>query len=222
MNKLPREKLIEDGIDKLTDDELLAIMLGVGTKNEDVFTMSKRLIKDYGFSHLIRMDYLELSKIPGIKEAKATKLISVFEIARRVMKEESNQKPLEDAKALFEYVYPTYYGQKKEIMILIGVDSKLRITSEKKYTSHSYHEISVPIKDVIKDIISMNPYGIFLIHNHPGGNLKPSEADLKYTYELGKMLTNLDIILLDHLIISEDKYYSFLDTHVLRNFHIDL
>jgi DNA repair protein RadC len=81
MNKLPREKLIEDGIDKLTDDELLAIMLGVGTKNEDVFTMSKRLIKDYGFSHLLRMDYLELSKIPGIKEAKATKLISVFEIA---------------------------------------------------------------------------------------------------------------------------------------------
>jgi DNA repair protein RadC len=56
MNKLPREKLIEDGIDKLTDDELLAIMLGVGTKNEDVFTMSKRLIKDYGFSHLLRMD----------------------------------------------------------------------------------------------------------------------------------------------------------------------
>lgn len=220
--KLPREKLIEDGIDTLSDDELLAIMLSSGTRYEDVFSMSKRLIQDYGFSRLIRMDYQELSKIPGIKMAKATKLVSIFEIARRVMKEELNQRPINDAKSLFEYVYPTYYGIKKEVMSLICVDSRLRITAEKKYSSDSYHEISVSLKDLIKDIISFNPYGIFLVHNHPGGNLAPSKSDLKYTYELGRMLSSLDIILLDHLIISDEKYYSFSDTHMLKNFCIDL
>ena len=78
------------------------------------------------------MDYNELSKIPGIKLAKATKLMTIFEIARRVMKEESKRICLNDAKDLFEYVYPSYYGKNKEVMTLICVDSKLRILREKR------------------------------------------------------------------------------------------
>ena len=215
--KLPREKIIEDGPNTLTDSELLAIMLSSGTKEEDVFKMSERLIKDFGFSGLINMNYNELSKIQGIKMAKASKLMAIFEIARRVMAEEKEKKEIIDAKSLYEYVYPYYYGIKKELLIVIGVDSKLRIIKEKKYTSDSYNEINVPLKELIKDIISMDPYGIFLIHNHPAGNVNPSSSDIKYTVDLGKTLRNIDILLLDHLIISYDKYYSFSDSKCLSN-----
>ena len=207
--KLPREKIIEDGVDSLSDSELLAIMLGSGTKDYDVFTMSEQLIKDYGLSGLFRMNYKELSKLQGIKKAKASKIMAIFEISRRVMREEQEKVSIIDAKSLFEYVYPSYYGMKKEVLMVIGVDSKLKIINEKKYTSDSYSEIHVSLKDLIKDIISMDPYGVFLIHNHPGGNINPSNQDIRYTMDLGTVLKNLNILLLDHLIISLDKYYSF-------------
>ena len=215
---LPREKIIMDGPSELSDDELLAIMLSSGTKNEDVFSMSKRLIEDYGFASLMRLDYTELSKIPGIKMAKGAKLLAIFEIARRVISEENNKKCLNDAKGLFEYVYPSYYGIKKELLMVIGVTSKLKVLNLKKYTSDSYNEINIPIKEIIKDILQMDPYGVFIIHNHPGGNINPSTADIKYTIELSKTLDTLNILLLDHLIISNDTYYSFNENHTLKSF----
>lgn len=215
---LPREKIIKDGPGELSDDELLAIMLSSGTKNEDVFSMSKRLIQDYGFASLMRLDYNELSKIPGIKMAKGAKLLAIFEIARRVISEENNKKCLNDAKGLFEYVYPSYYGIKKEVLMIIGVTSRLKVLNLKKYTSDSYNEINIPIKEIIKDILQMDPYGVFIIHNHPGGNINPSTADIKYTIELGKTLDALNILLLDHLIISNDTYYSFNENHTLKSF----
>ena len=215
---LPREKIIKDGPSELSDDELLAIMLSSGTKNEDVFSMSKRLIQDYGFASLMRLDYNELSKIPGIKMAKGAKLLAIFEIARRVISEENNKKCLNDAKGLFEYVYPSYYGIKKEVLMIIGVTSRLKVLNLKKYTSDSYNEINIPIKEIIKDILQMDPYGVFIIHNHLGGNINPSTADIKYTIELGKTLDALNILLLDHLIISNDTYYSFNENHTLKSF----
>ena len=215
---LPREKIIKDGPGELSDDELLAIMLSSGTKNEDVFSMSKRLIQDYGFASLMRLDYNELSKIPGIKMAKGAKLLAIFEIARRVISEENNKKCLNDAKGLFKYVYPSYYGIKKEVLMIIGVTSRLKVLNLKKYTSDSYNEIHIPIKEIVKDILQMDPYGVFIIHNHPGGNINPSTADIKYTIELGKTLDALNILLLDHLIISNDTYYSFNENHTLKSF----
>ena len=91
---LPREKLIQFGVDRLNDEDLLAIMLGSGNKDEDVFSLSKRLINEYGFAHLFQMSYIELASIKGIKQAKATKLISLFEIAKRISRLEYKEEPL--------------------------------------------------------------------------------------------------------------------------------
>ena len=101
---LPREKLIKYGPNKLNDGELLSIMLGSGSKNEDVFTLSKRLINEYGFAHLFQMSYDELSNIKGIKEAKATKLLALFEIARRIAQLEYKEEPLLLPINVYKYV----------------------------------------------------------------------------------------------------------------------
>jgi DNA repair protein RadC len=102
--------------------------------------------------------------------------------------------------------------------MVIGVNSRLKVLNLKKYTSDSYNEINIPIKEIIKDILQMDPYGVFIIHNHPGGNINPSTADIKYTIELSKTLDTLNILLLDHLIISNDTYYSFNENHTLKSF----
>ena len=101
---LPREKLILNGSEALSDDELLAILLGYGSKDEDVFSLSKRLINDYGFTHLFNMSYNDLSKIKGIKEAKATKLLALFEIARRISKKEYLNNPLKEPIDIYNFI----------------------------------------------------------------------------------------------------------------------
>lgn len=214
---LPREKLITYGVNSLEDDELLAIMLSSGTKNEDVFQMSKRLIHNYGFSKLILMDYKELSKIQGIKEAKASKLMAIFEIVKRCMKEEDKKIVLKDSKSLFEYVYPEYMLKKKEILTVIYVDSGLRVLKKEEFSNDCYTEIKVPIKTIVKNSILNDAYGIFLVHNHPAGNKNPSNADKEYTYLLSDILKGIQILLLDHIIIAKDSYYSFSDNASLNH-----
>lgn len=211
MDKLPREKLIEDGVDVLRDDELLAIMLATGGAKENVFMMSKRLCETYGFSKLYQMSYQELSSIPGIKEGKATKLMAVFEIVKRIMKEEASKKKLIASKDVFDYVYPYYMGLKKEKMIVIYVNSELGVMGMREYSSDSYTKIDTPIRKIVEGCIESDCYGIFMIHNHPAGNPNPSESDKEYTWRLEFALKAIGILLLDHVIISKDSYYSFTD-----------
>lgn len=211
MEKLPREKLIEDGVSSLTDDELLAIMLGSGTKYENVFLMSKRLIEVYGFKNLYEMDYKELSKIPGIKEAKATKLMVVFEIVKRMIKNEREKEILKGAKEVYEYIKGEYLLEKKEVLTILYLNSRLQVIKKEKRTQNNYSKLELPNKEIIIHSIEYDAYGIILIHNHPAGNPNPSEADDIATNTLAIALKAIGIILLDHLIIADDKYYSYSD-----------
>lgn len=212
MELLPREKLIKLGAEALNDDELLAIMLGTGTNTESVFEMSKRLCDTYGFERLYHMSYDDLSAIPGIKKAKASKLMAVFEIVKRIMESENKEIKLSSSHSIFEYVYPKYLGKNKEILTIIYVNSKLGVLKLEEYTSDSYTSIDTPIRTIVKNSIANDAYGVFLIHNHPAGNVNPSESDIKYTHRLEFALSSIGILLLDHIIISKNKYYSFSDS----------
>lgn len=215
MEKLPREKLILNGVESLTDDELLSIILGCGSKNENVFNMSKRIIKDYGFNKLYKMDYDSLSKISGIKIAKATKLMVIFEIAKRIVKYENEMECIKTSKDLYNYVYHEYVLLKKEMLTVIYVNSKLQILNEEKISQNEYSQINIPIKQIVKKAIDYDAYGIFLVHNHPSGNEMPSQADNKSTKNLTLTLKGVGIILLDHIIIGEKDYFSYSDTNTI-------
>ena len=107
----PREKMVIKGPEALSEVELLAIMLGSGSKNESVLDLSKRLIKDYGIDRLFRMNYDELKRISGIKIAKATKLMATFEITRRILSSKTNDIVLNDAKDVYKYVRGEYIAR---------------------------------------------------------------------------------------------------------------
>ena len=215
MEKLPREKLITNGVESLSDDELLSIILGCGSKEENVFKMSKRIIKDYGFNKLYKMDYDSLVKIYGIKIAKATKLMVIFEIAKRIIKYENEVECIKTSKDLYNYVYHDYLLQKKEILTVIYVNSKLQVMNEEKFSQNEYTQINIPIKLIVKNAIDNDAYGIFLVHNHPSGNEMPSDADNKSTKNLTLTLKGVGILLLDHIIIGEKEYFSYSDTNTI-------
>lgn len=213
MQKLPREKLISDGVEALSDDELLAIMIGSGSKLEDVFSMSKRLILEYGFKNLYKMNYHQLSKIKGLKIAKATKLMAVFEITKRVIKYENENDIIKSSKDLYNYIYPDYLLLKKEVLSVIYVNSKLQIIEKDIISDNEYKEVELPIKKIVYNAINKDAYGIFLIHNHPSGNELPSKNDNIGTNKLAKILKELGILLLDHIIIGDKGYFSYSDTN---------
>jgi len=208
---LPREKLIKLGAKELTDSELLAIMLGTGNKDEDVFELSKRLINTYGLDRLFKMEYKDLSKIKGIKLSKATKLLSSFEITRRIMEYKTEELKLINSIDVFNYVKSKYLFLDYELLTVLFVDNRLRIIKEYEYSDKISHYTYFPIKDIVMNALNDKAFGIFLIHNHPGGNIKPSISDINATKELLKCIDVLDIKLLDHLIISKNNYYSILD-----------
>ena len=205
---LPREKLILNGSEALSDDELLAILLGYGSKDEDVFSLSKRLINDYGFTHLFNMSYNDLSKIKGIKEAKATKLLALFEIARRISKKEYLNNPLKEPIDIYNFIISDYLFLDYEKLTVIYVNSKCNPIHKKEYSLNEASRVNFPIQTIIKHALEYNAYGIFLVHNHPSGDPKPSYEDLKSTNDTQDILKKLNIYLLDHIIISNNKFYS--------------
>jgi len=210
-NKRPREKIINEGSFNLSDAELLAIMLGSGTKNESIIDLSNRLIKEYGLKKLFDMPYYDLIKISGIKDAKATKLLATFEIARRCSENKNKEIILNNSTDVFNYIKDEYKLLKKEILTVIYVKSNLTIISKEKYSSNELSNTELPIKKIVYNIISKEAKGIFLVHNHPGGNIRPSVSDKNAVIELINVLKPLGYHVFDSLIICEDEFYSMED-----------
>lgn len=209
LNLRPREKMIQHGAKSLTDVELLAIILASGTKNESVMDLAKRIINEYGFKNLLYLNYDELKKINGIKEAKATKLMAIFEIVRRVSKKLEDKIIIEDSFVLFKYIKNEYILKNVEVLTVIFLDKNRNIINKKTYSDDERSKVLIPKKKIVNDAINYKAMGIYLIHNHPDGNIHPSDDDINITYDLHKILYSLEILLLDHLIISNNNFYSF-------------
>lgn len=211
----PREKMIMYGIESLDDYELLALLLDTGTKNESVIDLSKRIINEFGFKKLFMMNYKEISKIKGIKKAKASKLLATFEVTRRIISDEVEDRKLIDAKNVFDFIYPSYYMIDYEKLAVIYVDTLFHVIKKEEYTSNSKSHIEFPFKDITISALKTNCFGIFLVHNHPQGTLEPSMNDLNQTKKMSDILKAIDIHLFDHLIIAKGLYFSFSDSNIL-------
>lgn len=214
-NDRPRERLILNGPNNLTDVELLAIMLGSGSKKESVLELSARLINEYGFKRLFQMSYEELNKISGIKEAKATKLMAAFEISRRCVKEDVLKKTtIYNAKELYKFIVSDYYLIDYEMISVVYVNNSLEVIKKRMFSNEVPAQVLIPTRKIVAEAISLNAFGVFLAHNHPSNNITPSMSDIDTTIELSRVLANIQIKLLDHIIIGKDDYYSFEESDI--------
>jgi len=214
----PREKLLSKGIESLSDAELSAILIGSGNRNESAVGLMKRILADNknNLNELAKLSINDLQKYKGIGEAKAISIVAALELGkRRNISEVIERKQIKSSKTVFEI-----FGQKLgdlpyEEFWLIMLNRANRIIEMKRISSGGVSGTVTDIKIILKTALEKTASGIVVCHNHPSGNIKPSNSDINLTKKLKSACELLDISFLDHLIVSYKKYYSFADERVI-------
>lgn len=205
----PRERLIEKGVNALSNNELLAILLRTGSKNESAIEMANRILSRYNIKKISNLDYLDLIDIPGIKESKATLLLAAFELSKRAFSEKNKNLQFDEPKNIYNYMMPLVSMSEVEMLYAIYVDCKLKKLETILIAKGTSYNLNFDIKQIISIALKNKAYGVILVHNHPSGDINPSKNDILSTKEAKKALDLMCILFLDHLIITEKGYFSF-------------
>jgi len=217
-NDRPREKLLLKGRSALSDAELIAILIGSGSRNESAVDLSKRILKSVN-SNLIELSKLsisDLTKFKGIGEAKAISVIAALELGRRRRGAEVlERKRIQSSRDAYELLQSYISDSPYEQFIIILLDRTNRVIRVVPVSDGGVAGTVVDPKRVFKLAIEANASGVILSHNHPSGNITPSSQDISLTSKLKHAGAYLDIAVLDHVIVGEEHYYSFADEGTL-------
>lgn len=205
----PREKLAKFGPEILTTAELVAILLGQGTKKEEVLHMSQRLLKEYGEQAIIReRDPKKLAAALDIPPVKAAQLVAAFELGRRFFKNPASATPvLRTARQVFAYVRDMR-DLPKEHLRGIYLDAHYRVVHDEVISVGSLTANIVHPREVFKPALQYPASAVILVHNHPSGLAGPSAADIEVTEQLVAAGKILGVNLLDHVIVTKNKFMS--------------
>lgn len=210
----PREKLILKGKDALSDAELIAILIGSGSRSESAVDLSKRILSsvDNNLNSLGKLSLAQLSAFKGIGSAKAISIIAATELGRRRRVEDIVELTMiTSSKKVFEIMLPIIGELPHEEFWVLFLNNSNNIILKSQLSKGGISGTIVDVRLVFKLALENGATGLILCHNHPSGVLKPSEADKQITNKLKRAGDNLDVKVLDHLIITESKYYSFVD-----------
>lgn len=209
----PREKLMLKGKDALSDAELMAILIGSGSRNESAVALSQRILANAGnLNSLGKMSISQLMQFKGIGEAKAITIIAALELGRRRRAEDTVElSKIISSKNAFEIMQPIIGELSHEEFWVLFLNNSNKVISKSQLSKGGIAGTVVDIRLVFKLALENGATGLILCHNHPSGNLKPSDADKQITKKIKTAGEILDVKILDHLIITETKYYSFVD-----------
>lgn len=214
----PREKLVHKGKTALSDAELIAILIGSGSRNESAVELSKRILASVGnnLNKLGKLSVKELTKFKGIGEAKAVAIAAAVEIGRRRRGEEAQQiAKINSSADAFELLLPQIGDLQHEEFWILYLNNANKVLLSSQISKGGLTGTLVDLRIVMKQALEVGAVGMILAHNHPSGTLKPSRADKQVTEKIKSAATALDIRVLDHLIITQQKYYSFADDNTL-------
>lgn len=210
--EMPRERLFRLGPRSLSDSELLAILLGTGNKKENVLELSRRMIKEHDLMKLSRARISRLKKNLGIGQAKACKLISCFEIARRIAcAKNAKNIQIGSAKDIARIMMPEMEGLKKEHLTGIFLDSRKNMIRKETISIGSLDTSVIHPREVFKPAFEESAAAVILVHNHPSGDPMPSPEDIEITKQLLESGKILGIQLVDHIVIGDKSYASIID-----------
>ncbi|MEY3501667.1 MAG: hypothetical protein RL308_3340 [Bacteroidota bacterium] len=214
----PREKLMQKGKAALSDAELIAILIGSGSRNESAVELSKRILSsvDNNLNALGKLSIQQLIGFKGIGEAKAIAIIASMDLGRRRRGEEALElKKITSSKMIFEIMQPVIGELPHEEFWIIYVNNSNRVLSKSQLSKGGITATLVDVRLIFKNVLEIGATGIVLCHNHPSGALKASDADIKITKKIKIAAESLDISVLDHLIVGEHGYFSFADEGIL-------
>jgi len=209
---LPREKMQVDGIDKLSDVELLALFLRTGTRRYGVLSYAEHLLNHFGSLHgLLSAREQDLLQIEGIGIAKYAQLKGIAELARRFFNVRLMvlDDPLSSPDITREFLQSQLAHEEREIFLVIFLDNKNRVLKHCRLFSGTLSHVEVHPREIVREAMKVNAAGLILAHNHPSGSAQPSKADRIITERVIKCCNFMEISVLDHLIVGKGEIVSF-------------
>lgn len=214
----PREKLLQKGKMSLSDAELIAILIGSGSREESAVQLSKRILaaSENKLNELGKLSVQQLTKFKGIGEAKAITIVAAMELGRRRRGEEAvRRKQITSADAVFEVMQPIIGDLGHEEFWILYLNNSNKILQKLQLSKGGMTGTLVDVRLAFKNALEVGATSVILAHNHPSGTLKPSEADKQLTRKLKLAGESLDIKVLDHLIVTQKSYFSFANEGIL-------
>lgn len=214
----PREKLISKGRQALSDAELLAILLASGSKDETAVQLAQRMLNENGNSinKLAKLQLNDLKKFKGVGEAKAVTIAAALEIGRRRTNEQSEEKTqITSSNVAYQLFNSVLSDLPHEEFWILLLNRNNRVIQKSCISKGGVSGTVVDVRLILKPAIECLASGIILGHNHPSGNLKPSQEDIHLTQKVKQSAKLIDIALLDHLIIGDQNYFSFADEGII-------
>ena len=210
----PREKLLLKGRKSLSDAELLAILMGSGSRNESAVDLAKRILRAArdNLLELSKLSVNDLMKFKGVGQAKAVSIIAALELGKRRRGAEAiSRQKITCSKDVFEYFSAVIGDYSFETFFILLMNRANKIIRHIQISEGGITGTVADPKKIFKMALEHNATSMILCHNHPSGNISPSEADIRLTRKLKDAGVMLDVPVLDHIILGEEKYYSFAD-----------
>lgn len=214
----PREKMLLKGKEALSNAELLAILLGSGNRKMNAVELAKLIFSDSKnqIHQLARLSIDELKSYSGVGTAKAVTISAALELGRRRKREQAQEIILiKDSKSAYQILEPYLADLSVEEFWVVFTNQRNQVIKKKKLSIGGISATYVDQRIILKEALLNNASGFILGHNHPSGNLKPSHTDIQITNQLKKSAQIMDMRLLDHLIVTNNGYFSFLDEGML-------
>ncbi|HEY0751980.1 MAG TPA: DNA repair protein RadC [Chitinophagaceae bacterium] len=214
----PREKLLLKGPQALSDSELLAILIGMGTKNRSALDLAREILSlgKNSLPELGKRSVKELMKVKGIGEAKAISIVAALEIGRRRQASSSMEKSLVSSSSdVAQYLQSLLRDHRHEVFAVLFLNRANKINHFEIISNGGITGTVADPRIILKKALDEDAVSLILCHNHPSGSLKPSRADEELTFKIKEAAKYFDIKVLDHIIVSESGYYSFADEGIL-------
>lgn len=214
----PREKLIQKGTAALSEAELLGILIGSGTKNLSAVGLAQSILQQHNhdLNELAKRSIKELQKFKGIGEAKAVTIVSAMELGRRRKPHDTIQRPrIESSRDIYNLMKTELFDKLIEEFWIILLTRTNYVIKKHIISTGGTAQLAVDPKVIFKTALEHHAASIILVHNHPSNNLQPSQQDIQLTERIVKGGKILDIPILDHIIFTENGYFSFADEHVV-------
>ena len=220
----PRERLLAEGPERLTDADLLAIILRVGlgtfkqgVSGKNAYDFALSILKDFrGLRGLDRAHIQDLLKVPGLGPAKVAQIKAAFELGKRVCAGKLTAPAFGSSKAVAAHFRPLFTGKRQEIVIAVFLNGQNQRLGEKDITEGTPTQATVYVRRILEEALHESAAAVVLVHNHPSGNPEPSAGDDETTRDLLRACKLVGLVLLDHVIVGESDHYSYADSGLLK------
>ena len=213
----PREKMLKQGASALSDAELLALILRTGTNGQDAVSFARDMLLHFGgLRDLLEADYKTLSAYHGIGLARFSLMQAVLELGRRCLQEDMQRSELVDSThTMKQYLIAKMRHLTQEVFACIYLDSAKKVIQYKELFFGSLTSAAVYPREVVKLALNIGAAYVVLVHNHPSGQAQASSADIAITHTLQDVLQKVDVRVLDHMIVADNKVFSFFEADIL-------